>query len=294
MLMHEPQLIAPAASYPITLAELKLQLGFGPMQDSDRSASQVLNDTLRSHIAAATRECESYARRVFITQRWILRMGGFPGKNWRYNWDGYPAIQLPKPPFQSIDFVKYVDTAGAVQDLPLDTSYGNNSPQYGYQLYRGGETEPARIYSSWARPWPPVRMVPSSVMVQFRCGYGCPFTATVAQGSTALTSSMAFNADDGALMVGDTGLPISIPGAGPNGATLNTFVLSVSSGQATLLNAASTAVSNVTAWAGLPVPEEIRNAIKITAQDYYEKRNDGGPLPGAATRNLDYYRNLVA
>jgi hypothetical protein len=293
--MFDSQLIEPPIADPVTLAEVKLQLGFGPMQDSDRAASQVLNDTLRGHIRAATRECESYARRVFVSQRWLLRMDGFPGSDWRYNWHGYPTITLPKPPFQSIDFVKYVDTAGAVQDLPLDTTYGNNGLQYGYQLVRGSETAPGRLFSGWARPWPPTRMVPSNVMVQFRCGYGGPITATIAANSKQLqVAGVKFNPDDAPLMAGDTGLRLSIPGAGKSGGQLDTFIAAVdASGNATLKDAAQTAVTGMPGWAGWPVPEEIRNAIKLTAQDYYENGSDGGPLPDAARRQLDYYANLV-
>src|SRR6185312_13010816 len=188
--MNDPVLIAAPVSEPVTLAEMKLQLGFGPVEDSTREASAIINDKLRMFIRAARREAESYCRRAFITQRWLLRMFGFPGKDWRYNWNGYPAIPLSVPPFQSIDFVKYVDTFGAVQDLPLDTTYGNDAPQYGYQLYRGSDVAPAVIYSSWARPWPPTRMVPSNVMVQFRCGYGQPITASMTANSAALTCDM--------------------------------------------------------------------------------------------------------
>jgi hypothetical protein len=295
--MNEPVLIAPPLSEPVTLAEIKLQLGFGPVEDSTREASSILNDKLRPLLLAARRECESYTRRVFITQRWLLRMDGFPGKDWRYNWNGYPAIMFPKPPLQSIDFVKYVDTFGQVQSLPFDTTYGNNSPQYGYQLWRGSETEPGLIYSSWARPWPPTRMVPSNVLVQFRCGYGQPIICSMTGGSAVLsvTGGITFNPDDAPLMVGDTGLPISVPGAGANGGTLNTFIASVDgSGNATLRDSAAAAVTNVSGWAGTPVPEEIRTAIKLTVEAYYDKGWEGGELPAAARRQLDYYRNLVA
>lgn len=290
-------LIAPPIAEPVTLAEIKLQLGFGPMQDSDRAASQILDDKLRPFALSARRECESYSRRVFITQRWLLRMEGFPGSDWRYNWQGYPTITLPKPPFQSIDFVKYVDTFGDVQELPLDTTYGNGGLQYGYQLRRGDETAPGRLQSGWARPWPPTRMVPSNVMVQFRCGYGGPITATMVQSSAALSlaGGVTFNPDDAPLMAGDTGLPISIPGAGPAGATLNTFIAAVDSdGNATLKDAASTAVSAVQGWAGWPVPEEICTAVKLTAEAYYNDGAEGGELPLRARWLLDYYRNLVA
>jgi hypothetical protein len=295
--MNEPQLIAAPTSEPVTLSEIKLQLGFGPEEDSTREASSILSDRLRPFLLSARRECESYARRVFVTQRWLLRLDGFPGSDWRYNWHGYPAICLPKPPFQSVDFLKYVDTSGQVQDLPLDTSYGNNAPAYGYQLWRGSETAPAYIYSSWARPWPPTRMVPSNVMVQFRCGYGQPILCSTTQNSAALSvgNGVRFNADDAPLMTGDTGLPLSIPGAGPNGTTLNTFIASVDgSGNATMKDSAAVTVASVAGYAGTPVPEEIRTAIKLTAEAYYDKGSEGGALPDAAMRLLNYYRNLVA
>jgi hypothetical protein len=294
--MNEPVLIAPPASEPVTLAEVKLQLGFGPVEDSTREASSILSDKLRPFILAARRECEGYCRRVFITQRWLLRMDGFPGKDWRYNWNGYPVIPLPQPPFQSIDFLKYVDTFGQVQDLPLDTSYGNNAPQYGYQLWRGSETALAHIYSSWARPWPPTRMVPSNVMIQYRAGYGQPITCSMTNGSAVLTAAggVKFNPDDAPLMTGDTGLAISVPGAGLSGATLNTFIASVDgAGIATLKDQALTDVANTVGWAGQPVPEEIRSAIKLTVEDFYDRGCEGGELPGVAKRLLGYYRNVV-
>lgn len=293
--MNDPVLIAAPASEPVTLAEMKLQLGFGPVEGSTRESEAILNEKLRRFILSARREAESFTRRVFITQRWLLRLFGFPGKDWRYNWNGYPAIPLATPPFQSVDFVKYVDTFGAVQDLPLDTTYGNSAPQYGYQLYRGSEVAPAVIYSSWARPWPPTRMVPSNVMIQFRCGYGQPIVASMTASSAALSCNMTFNPDDAPLMTGDTGLPISIPGAGASGATLNTFIDSVDqNGNATLKDAAQATVANVTGWAGQPVPEEIRNAIKLIAEAYYNQGAEGGEMPCAAARMLGYYRNLTA
>jgi hypothetical protein len=295
--MNEPELIAGPVSEPVTLADIKLQLGFGPNEDSTRESSSILNDKLRPFLLAARRECESYARRVFITQRWLLRMDGFPGSDWRYNWPGYPVIPLGKPPLQSIEWVKYVDTFGQVQDLPRDTTYGNDAPQYGYQLWRGSETALGHIYSSWARPWPPTRMVPSNVMIQFRCGYGQPIVCSMTEGSAvlAVAGGIKFNPDDAPLMTGETGLPISVPGAGAAGATLNTFIASVDvSGNATLKDTATTAVTNVAGWAGTPVPEEIRNAIKLTVEAYYDQGSQGGDLPVAARRQLDYYRNVVA
>jgi hypothetical protein len=294
--MNEPVLIAPPASEPVTFAEVKLQLGFGPVEDSTREAALILSDKLRPFMLAARRECENYCRRVFITQRWLLRHDGFPGGDFRYSGHGSELL-LPKPPFQSIDFFKYVDTAGVVQTLALDTSYGNGSLQYGYQLRRGTLTQPARVLPSWARPWPPARKVPSNVMIQFRCGYGQPITCSMTSGSAvlAVAGGIKFNADDAPLMAGDTGLRISVSGAGANGGALETFIAAVDgSGNATLKDTAVATVTNVAGWAGQPVPEEIRNAIKLTIEAYYNKGSEGGELPLAARRQLEYYRNLVA
>lgn len=298
------QLIQGPVAEPITLNDAKLQLGFGPMQDSDRAASQILNEKLRAFIVAARQDCENWCNRTFITQRWLLRLGGFPGSLSEYNWNGYPAILLPKPPFQSVEFLNYVDTFGNVDALPFDISYGNNGLQYGYQLERGSETEPAVIYSGWARPWPPTRMVPSNVMIQFRCGYGGPITCTMEADSALLTVSaglpLTFNYDEAPLMAGDTGTPISIPGAGPVvnevAQPLNTFIASVnpSTGQATLATAATTAVSNVPGWAGSRVPAVITTAIKMQVERYYENGGAKPDIEGTVVEALlDPYRNLI-
>jgi hypothetical protein len=294
--------IAGPVAEPITLHEAKVQLGFGPMQDSDRAAIVDTANLLRPAIAAARAYCENYTSRVLVTQRWLLRLDGFPGSDARYNWHGYPSIALPYPPFQSVDFLKYVDVAGAVQDLPRDTTYGNGGLQYGYQIARGSETQCGYIYSAWARPWPPARMVPSNVMVQFRAGYGGPITVSIAAGSAALTvtggSLTSFNADDAPLMAGDTGLSISIPAAGADGETLVTHIASVdpATGQATLADAAVTAVSRVQGWAGKPVPQEFITAIKLMTEYYYGEKQGvlNEDLQTAAERELRAYRNLVS
>jgi hypothetical protein len=294
-------LIAGPVAEPVTLNDVKLQLGFGPMQDSDRAASQILNDKLRAFIVAARQDCENWCGRAFITQRWLLRLGGFPGSPSRYNWNGYPAILLPKPPFQSVDFLNYVDTFGNVDALPMDISYGNNGLQYGYQLERGSETQPGVIYSGWARPWPPTRMVPSNVMLQFRCGYGGPITCSMTEGSAVLAVSaglpLTFNYDDAPLMSADTGTPITVQGAGPSGGPLQTFVAAVNpaNGQATLANPAAATVANVPGWAGLQVPAVITTAIKFLVEHYYENGgSQDGSLPRVVEALLDPYRNLVS
>lgn len=296
--MKDIVLITPPAAEPVSLADIKLQLGFGPMQDSDRAASQILNQKLRDKMVAARKYCENYTNRVLVTQTWLIRLDGFPGHNYRYNERFYPQIELPKPPLQSVFFLKYVDTAGVVQDLALDSTYGSSTIQYMYQLIRGSETQPARLLSGWARPWPPTRLVPGNVIVQIRCGYGGPITVSTTASSTALSSATKFNPDDAPLLVGDTGLPISIPGAGQSGAVLNTFVASVNAttGAATLKDPALTAVTNAQAWAGVPIPAEFVNAIKLMTEFYYgESQGNLNPdLKAAAEDELSGYRNFVS
>jgi hypothetical protein len=297
--MNDIVLITPPAAEPVTPAQMMTQLGMGPVSDSTLSA--VLNSQLTNCITAARRECENYTHRAFLTQTWLLRRDSFPGHVLRYEWNGYPQIDLPKPPFQSIYSFNYVDVAGAVQSLAIDTTYGTNpqNPQYGYQLDRGSETQPARLLPPFAQPWPPTRMVPSNVIVKFRAGYGGPITASMTAGSAVLNTSFSFNADDAPLLVGDTGLPICVPGAGPvvNGAptALNTFIASVSSGVATLATAATTGVGDVAAWMGVHVPFEIIQAIMFLAQFYYEQGSIvDQPLPRVVRSLLQPYVNEVA
>lgn len=296
-------LVAAPYAEPVTLSEAKLQLGFGPMQDSDRAASQILDDKLRRFIIAARRDCENWCNRAFMTQTWTLRRDSFPGHNLRYEWNGYPEIRMPKPPLQSICSFQYIDVSGMAQMLTQDTTYGVNpaNPQYGYQLDRGDEVRYGRLLPPFARPWPPTRMVPANVIVQFRCGYGGPITCSMTAGSAVLIVSggapLSFNPDDAPRLPGETGLPIMVPGAGANGGPLNTFIASVNpaNGQATLAQAASATVVNVAGWAGWPVPEEILAAIKMTVEFYYEHGGcEDVPLPRVVENLLDPYRNLVS
>jgi hypothetical protein len=193
-------------------------------------------------------------------------------------------------------------TAGTPQTLTQDATFVTNpaNPQYGYQLDHGSETQPGRLLPPFARPWPPTRMVPANVIMQFRCGYGGPITCSMTNGAALLTvtggAPLTFNPDDAPLLPGETGLPISVPGAGANGGPLNTFVASVDgSGKATRAAAAQATLPNVPGWACLPVPAVLTTAIKMLAEHYYEHGGcDDVPMPRVVEALLDPYRNLVA
>ena len=52
------------------------------------------------------------------------------------------------------------------------TPQGPIPPFYGYQIDPGGEIEPARLLPPWERPWPPGRLKPNNVLIQFVAGFG--------------------------------------------------------------------------------------------------------------------------
>jgi len=277
-------LVAPAAE-PVSLDEFK---SFLEIPESDTSR----DDKLTSLLLAARMLYERDTRTKLVTQTWLLRRDSFPGISVRYDGNGYPEIFLPFPPFHSVVSVKYVDVAGAVQPLTRDLSYGNQLATnfYGYQLEPGGGMKPARILPTWARPWPPERMVPASTLIAFRCGFGGPVTVSLPQGSAALSSpGFVFNPDDAPQLAGDKGTKVSIPGAGIGGGVLATYVASVdANGVATLADQAVVSVASAQAWVGDLVPEPARLSIMFHAQFFFEQ---GAVVDQALPRVVEALRN---
>ena len=298
--MSQVSIVSPPAVEPVSLQDLLNQMSL-PVYSGDDGAAQTAR--LTAYLMSARQDLEKRMRRALITQRWVVRLDGFPGSSYRYERPGYAEILLPFTPFQSIEFLRYVDTFGNLQELALDISYGTNlnQPYYGYQLERGSLSQPARLLPAWAKPWPPTRKVPAQIVIQFRCGYGSPWPVSLAQGSTALTAAgYTFNSQDAPLLVGDTGQPVCIPGAGAVvggvAQALHTFVASVDdAGNATLADAATTDVTNVQAWIGYPVPEPIKQAILFLAQYYAETGSvTNTNEPDVIDRLISPYRNLVS
>jgi hypothetical protein len=291
--------ITPPAAEPVLVTDLLNQLGL--VMPSDAGLAAALTAGLTGKLVAARADCENYTRLAFITQTWGLKCDSFPGRDFRYLPTGYAALLLPKPPLQSIASFQYVDTAGQLQTLLQETTYGVDpaAPIYGYQLDRGGEEQPSKLIVSYPKVWPPTRMVPSNVLVKFRCGYGGPLTVSTTANS-AVIAGPKFNPDDASLLPLETGLAVSIPGAGPvvggNATALVTNIASVDgNGQATLATAATAAVMNAPGWFGAQVPQPILQAILFLAQWYYEQASVvDAPLPRVVRGLLDPYRNLVA
>jgi phage conserved hypothetical protein, phiE125 gp8 family len=135
------ELVTPAATDPVTLAEVKTRLRIDGSTD-DAGVQRL--------IAAATRHAETVCRRAFVTQVWTLVLDGFP----------CGSISLPLPPLQSVDEITYVDTNGATQTLASNQYVVDKAGMIGL------------VHRAYQVQWPTTRDQPMSVRVKFTAGYG--------------------------------------------------------------------------------------------------------------------------
>ena len=138
------KLITPPESEPITLTEAKKHLKI-EVEDT------VEDDNINSLIRAAREYCEDYQCRAYVSQVWELVLDQFPIKNF---------INIPIPPLQSVESVKYKDKNGVECVFDL-----NN---YIVDI----DKEPGRIFLAYGKSWPSVTLQPvSSFRIRFTAGY---------------------------------------------------------------------------------------------------------------------------
>lgn len=163
----------------------------------------------------------------------------------------------------------------------------------GYNYVQDLQSNPARLTPLFGQMWPVARVVVNAVQVDFTCGFGIPIALALAANS-AIVSGYTFASTD-------TGRPISIPGAGLNGGTLNTVVQSVDGGGVgTLRDKSQTAVPAnspallVNCPSGNPALwESIKTGIKLLTANWYEKRiPDESNIPMAVKAILYPARDL--
>ncbi len=131
--------VAPV-DYPVTLAEAKHQIAeLGTEHD----------EYITRLIEAATDAVERETARALITQTWELTLDEFDS-----------PIKLPKPPYQSVTHIKYIDEDGTLQTLSASV----------YQLSRA--SQPATIELAYDQSWPSTRCEPDAVRVTYVAGYG--------------------------------------------------------------------------------------------------------------------------
>jgi len=138
------KLVTPPEVEPVTLEEAKGHLRL----DGDAD-----NDYLSALIAAARERVELFLRRALITQMFECTMDDFPAYD--------RAIDLPRPPLQSVEWIKYLDTAGVLQTLDPGT-----------YIVDASSNEIGRIALAWNRLWPFTRYTINAVTIRFAAGYG--------------------------------------------------------------------------------------------------------------------------
>lgn len=158
-------LVTEPAAEPLTLQDVKTHLRV-TIDDDDAY--------LATLIQVVRERCEAATRRTLITQTWDVFLDQWP------TWDGYhggqtfepvntllPAggyVCLPKPPLQSVLFVKYVDLAGTVNTWD-PTNYLVDTPA-GPRCARG------RLSLGWVKVWPIIRPTANAVQIRIATGYG--------------------------------------------------------------------------------------------------------------------------
>lgn len=153
-------LVTPPAAEPVTLAEAKAHLRV-EIADDDALIADL--------VAAARQAAESHTRRALITQTWRLTLDRFPGKPLPW-WDGVRegadvpepanAIELPRPPLQSVTSVTAYDDADAATVMAATDYFVDSDHEPGRVVLRSGKT------------WPVVLRVAAGVEIEYVAGYG--------------------------------------------------------------------------------------------------------------------------
>jgi len=136
------KVITPVSTEPLTPTEAKLHL---------RVADTAEDSLIISLMTAAREFCENITGRPFATQTFELILSEFPAC-------GY--IELPLPPLQSVESVKYKDYAGT--EATLDTS----------EYIVDTDSTLGRIQLAYGESWPSFTPYPSNpIRVRFTAGY---------------------------------------------------------------------------------------------------------------------------
>ena len=142
MIQRALKSVTPPASEPVTLAEAKLHV----RQDLDT------DDTLITGlITAAREEVERISWHALLTQTWELVLDRWPAGD---------AIELPRPPLQSVTSVKYTDSSGA------ETTW--SAANYVVDT----DSTPGRIVLAYSVTWPTVVLQPTGgIRVRYVAGW---------------------------------------------------------------------------------------------------------------------------
>jgi uncharacterized phiE125 gp8 family phage protein len=144
------KLVSPPSIEPVTLAEAKAHL---------RLDTDVDDAYVAALIVAARERVELFLRRALITQAYEYTIDRFPVNAYLIYTTSF--IDLPRPPLQSVEWIKYIDTAGNLQTLPPATCVVDAS-----------SNEMGRVALAWNQFWPITRWSINAVVIRFVAGYG--------------------------------------------------------------------------------------------------------------------------
>lgn len=167
--MPRVEIVTPPASEPIATATARAHLRLGDDTSQD--------DAVDRCIAAARERVEAKLGRALVEQTIDVFLDRFPSGGGYLlrsvrdcGWDhprflpGPVAVTIPRPPLQSVSWVKYLDESGTLRTL--DPSAYRVLPS----TFMPGRIEP----SLSAATWPATAPLLDAVTIRCVCGYGDP------------------------------------------------------------------------------------------------------------------------
>lgn len=112
------------------------------------------NGMLDSYLTAVRASAEKILDLAFLAQTLEWAFDAFPVAECAE----WPAIELPRPPLQSVTSIAYVDPAGAPQVLSAGLYVVDT------------RSTPGRIVPAYGESWPAIREQPSGVVVRYIAG----------------------------------------------------------------------------------------------------------------------------
>lgn len=142
--MSEIQLVqtTPPAEQPLTLTQAKGHIRVELAETAD-------DELIRSQVRAATLAAETFTMRQFVTATYELFLDGFP-----------TVIDIPRPPLQTVNSIKYIDTDGNEQTVSSSVYTVDTASMVG------------RIVLAYEQSWPDTRAQIQAVTVNYDAGYG--------------------------------------------------------------------------------------------------------------------------
>lgn len=165
MLPYGLSVVTPSTEDPVSLEEVKLWC---------KVTHNAENELLNELVSAATKWCEEFTRRQFVTATLRLTLSGFPnGSYWWKStgksasnlsppWDAWNVLSLPKPPLIDVTSVDYTGPDGEAQTFAAESYQVNATSDPGVLVLADGSF------------WPDTKVMAGAVTVTYRAGYGNP------------------------------------------------------------------------------------------------------------------------